>query len=101
MFSPTAYVLSPAYRGFGMCVRVQHVSSCTFIPYDGERNVINVPAELDGPYILKAVRKVLSELGTAQPCLGAVCWCGEPVPLLARVTQQRENGDQVVTKHGA
>lgn len=101
MFSPTAYVLSPAYRGFDMCVRVQHVSSCTFTPYDAERNVINVPAALDGPYILKAVRRVLSELGTAQPSLGAVCWCGEPVQFLAHVTRQRENGDQVVSKHGA
>lgn len=84
-----------------MCVRVHQVSSCTFTPYDAERNVVNVPAGLDGPYLLQAIRKVLSELVAEQPAKGAVCWCGEPVQFLAHVTRQRENGDQVVTNHGA
>lgn len=84
-----------------MCVRVQYVSSETFRPYDATRNVISVPAQLDGSYVLLAVRKVLSLLGAEQPPTGAVCWCGEPVRLLAHVTRQRQNGDQVVIRHGA
>lgn len=84
-----------------MCVRVQYVSSCTSIPYDDTRNVINIPAQLDGPYALLAVRKILSLLAAEQPPTGAVCWCGEPVRLLARSTQQQTNGDQVVIRHGA
>lgn len=84
-----------------MCVRVQYVSSCTFLPYDDTRNVINIPADLDGAYVLLAVRKVLSGLAAEQPATGAVCWCGEPVRLLARPTQQQTNGDQVVIRHGA
>lgn len=84
-----------------MCVRVQYLSSGTFTPYDATRNVINIPAQLDGPYVLMAVRKVLSLLVAEQPPSGAVCWCGEPVRLLASVTRQRQNGDQVVIHHGA
>lgn len=84
-----------------MCVRIQYVTSGTFTPYDATRNVIQIPAELDGPYTLMAVRKVLSELAAPQPEKGAVCWCGEPVWLLSRVTRQRANGDQVVIHYGA
>lgn len=84
-----------------MCVRVQYVTSCTFTPYDAARNVINIPAQLDGGFVLQAVRKVLTELIAEQPESGARCWCGEPVRLLDRVPQQRQNGDQAVINHGA
>lgn len=84
-----------------MCVRVQYVSSWHFTPYDAERNLVRIPVALEGPYALRAVRRVLSELATEQPATGAVCWCGEPVRLLAQVPQQRENGEQAVIRHGA
>ena len=83
-----------------MCVRIQYVTSCTASPYDPLRNLIRVPAQLEGDYALRAVRKVLSELCVEQPSSGARCFCGEPVRLLAYVPQQRESGDQVVIRYG-
>lgn len=84
-----------------MCIRVQYVSSGTASPWDPERRLIRIPAQLEGIYALRAVRKVLSELAVEQPELGARCFCGERVRLLAYVPQQRVNGDQVVIHHGA
>lgn len=84
-----------------MCIRVHYVSSGTASPWDPERRLIRIPAQLEGIYALRAVRKVLSELAVEQPELGARCFCGERVRLLAQVSQQRVNGDQVVIHHGA
>lgn len=85
-----------------MCVRVEYVSVSEFLPYDDTRNMINVPAHFEGsPYALLAVRHVLSQLEAKQPPSGAVCWCGEPVRLLARSTHQQTNGEPVVMRHGA
>lgn len=83
-----------------MCVRVQYVSTWPFSPYDANRKLIRIPAHLEGPYVLSAVRAVLTELAVEQPAHGARCFCGEPVRLLAHVPEQRESGDQVV-RHGA
>lgn len=84
-----------------MCVRVQFVSARTFRLYDPDRNVVRIPFGLEGEFAVRAVRRVLSELAAEQPPSGARCWCGEPVQLLSRVPLQREDGDQVVIRHGA
>ncbi|MFJ5967950.1 hypothetical protein [Streptomyces sp. NPDC093060] len=83
-----------------MCVRVQYVSTWPFSPYDADRKLIRIPAQLEGSYVLDAVRAVLTELAVEQPRSGALCFCGEPVRLLAYVPEQRESEDQVV-RHGA
>ena len=84
-----------------MCVRVQYVSTWPFSPYDDARNLIRIPAHLEGAYAIRAVRRVLTDLAVEQPPSGARCFCGDPVRLLAYVPQQRESGDQVVSRHGA
>lgn len=69
-----------------MCIRVHPIS--TICPaYDADRRIISIPAGLDEALAVTAVRAVLAELGVEQPVVGAVCWCGEPIP---RVQQQVE-----------
>lgn len=83
-----------------MCIRVEYTPRAMLTePWDAGHNLITLPAELTEPFALRALRAVLDELDIEQPALGALCWCGEPVPLLPRVPQQRRSG-QVMT-HGA
>lgn len=81
-----------------MCVRIRFTSRTGLPIYDGT-GLITLPASIAVSRRVTAVRAVLSELHVAQPELGAVCWCGDPVDLTPRVPQQRRS-EQVV-KHGA
>lgn len=86
------------FRGFCMCVRIRFTSRTGLPIYDGT-GLITLPASLSASHRVTAVRAVLSELHVVQPELGAVCWCGEPVPMLPAVPRQRRS--EQVMSHGA
>lgn len=77
-----------------MCVLVRLCSNRVTEPWDRHRVTINIPASLPADTAIRFVRVVLAELGAEQPESGAVCWCGEPIELLA-VPQQRRS-DEVI-----
>lgn len=82
-----------------MCIRVQYVPLASLDPWDAERQLISIPAELAASaFAVRAVRAVLSELAIPQGQSGARCWCGEPVRLLTHIPKQRRS-DKVI-KHG-
>jgi hypothetical protein len=77
-----------------MCICVQtaprqHLNE----PWDAERQLITLPAELNGEYLLRALRAVLAELGIGQDQFGARCWCGEPITLLSAIPSQRSSNE--------
>ncbi|WP_060888699.1 hypothetical protein [Streptomyces scabiei] len=83
-----------------MCIRVEFVPRARLTkPWDAGHNVINLPAELNDQFALRALRFLLDERDIEQPDLGALCWCGEPIELLPRVPHQRRSGQ--VMSHGA
>ncbi|MFM9777045.1 hypothetical protein [Streptomyces scabiei] len=59
-------------------------------PWDAGRNLITLPAELTEPFVLRALRLLLGELGVAQGKSGARCWCGELIELPPRPTAAKE-----------
>lgn len=82
-----------------MCIRAQYVPLASLDPWDAERQLISIPAELHATtFAVRAVRAVLAELAIPQPEFGARCWCGEPIRLLAHIPQQRRS-DKVI-HHG-
>lgn len=75
-----------------MCIRVKYTPRDQIEdPWDAERQLITLPAELRGEYLKQALRAVLAELDIDQPELGARCWCGERIGLLPAIPQQRSN----------
>lgn len=84
-----------------MCIRVQYAPRHLLDePWDADRQLVTLPAELNNQFALRALRAVLHELDIQQAEFGARCWCGESIRLLPRIPQQRRSG-QVVTHHGA
>jgi hypothetical protein len=61
-----------------MCVRI-HRAAIVTNPWDADTVTITIPAHLDHAHALRAVRWLLAEMGTPQPNLGALCFCGEQV----------------------
>ncbi len=82
-----------------MCVRIRFNSCATPQIYDADTGTITLPDSVSPAHIVTAVRAVLSELCVVQPQLGAVCWCGEPVDLTPRISEQRRSEQAV--NHGA
>jgi len=77
-----------------MCIRVRYAPRVELDePYDANRGLITIPSELNDRYALCALRAVLAELHIEQGRDGARCWCGESIPLLPRVPQQRRNAE--------
>jgi hypothetical protein len=84
-----------------MCVRIQLADVVT-VPWDPQRGVITIPAQLDQSRALRAVRRTLAELHVLQPDDGAVCWCGAPVPIEApAVPSQRRRPPEEEMRRGA
>jgi hypothetical protein len=81
-----------------MCVRVRR-STTVVSPWDPARQVITIPAVLDGPMADVAVRATLAQLGVNQPLTGAVCWCGDPVHTGPHIPQTTDTSE--VTHRGA
>lgn len=66
-----------------MCVRINFATRVV-TPWDPSRRTITVPASLSAEHVLLAVRATLIELGVPQSDGGgAICWCGEAVPIRA------------------
>lgn len=82
-----------------MCVRIRFSSCAAPRIYDADTGIITLPDSVAPAHTVTAVRAVLSELHVIQPQLGAVCWCGEPVDLTARVPEQRRS--EQVMNYGA
>jgi hypothetical protein len=79
-----------------MCIRVQYTPRHLLDdPWDADRQLITLPAELNATYATRALQAVLVELGIKQHEFGARCWCGEPVTLLPAIPQQRRS-EQVI-----
>ncbi|MFF1756180.1 hypothetical protein [Streptomyces sp. NPDC058266] len=81
-----------------MCIRVRYAPRHELNDdelYDATRQLITIPSELTDPFALRAVRAVLAELHITQGRAGARCWCGESIPLLPRVPQQRQNAEVI------
>jgi hypothetical protein len=79
-----------------MCIRVDVAPRAQLDePWDPERQLITIPNELRDGFALRAVRAVLAELGVPQPEFGAVCWCGEPIPL-PDYTSDQQRSEKVI-----
>lgn len=75
-----------------MCIRVRYAPLAMLAhPWDADRSLITLPVELDEQRAHRALRRALQELRIAQGEFGARCWCGEPIPLLPRIPQQRRS----------
>jgi hypothetical protein len=81
-----------------MCIRVRFAPRDHLEPWDAERQIITIPAELSltALFTLRAIQAVLNELGIPQPPFGARCWCGEEVILLPAIPIQRRSSDEVM-----
>jgi len=63
-----------------MCIRVEHAPLSSLVPWDPDRAVITIPAELNDPHAaLQAIHHVLTELAVPQTTVSATCWCGDPI----------------------
>lgn len=79
-----------------MCIRVQFTPRDQLDePWDADRQLITLPAELTGEYASRALHTVLAQLDIEQGEFGARCWCGELVSLLPVIPQQRRS-DEVI-----
>ena len=79
-----------------MCIRVQYAPRQLLDePWDADRRIITLPAELNDHHAHRALLAVLAQLRIEQGESGARCWCGEPVTLLPAIPQQRRS-EQVI-----
>ncbi|MGW8703342.1 hypothetical protein ACWGOK_41645 [Streptomyces eurythermus] len=81
-----------------MCIRVEYAPRHAISdPYDADRQVITLPANLGETrvYAASALQAVLLRLDVDQPEFGAVCWCGDPITLAPAIPTQRRR-DEVI-----
>lgn len=82
-----------------MCIQVRsavHVNT----PWNPHTCTITIPAGLSTEREEAALRFVLTKLAIAQPCSGAVCWCGAPVRNSAPLIPTQRHSSEVMA-HGA
>lgn len=83
-----------------MCVRV-HFTVDAAASWNPKQETISIPAHLEPPYALRAVRAILAKLAVVQPEDGAVCWCGEPVRMCGVTAIPSQRPPSEVMSRGA
>lgn len=81
-----------------MCIQVRSSTHVT-TPWNPRTRTITIPAGLCPEREEAAVRFVLAKLAIAQPCSGAVCWCGAPVRNWAPLIPTQRHSE--VMAHGS